>query len=58
MFRDFRKMLDEMGHQIDAVVVGTPDHTHAPAAVMAMKMGKHCYCEKPLAHCVSARSAR
>ena len=50
-YRDFRKMLDEMGSQIDAVVVGTPDHTHAPAAVMAMRMGKHCYCEKPLAHC-------
>lgn len=49
-FRDFRKMLDEMGNQIDAVVVGTPDHTHAPASVMAMNMGKHCYCEKPLAH--------
>ena len=52
IFRDFRKMLDKMGKQIDAVVVGTPDHTHAPAAVMAMKLGKHCYCEKPLAHCV------
>jgi len=52
LYRDFRKMLDEMGKQIDAVTVGTPDHTHAPAAVMAMKMGKHCYCEKPLAHCV------
>jgi predicted dehydrogenase len=51
-FRDFRKLLDEMGKQIDAVVVGTPDHTHAPAAVMAMNLGKHCYCEKPLAHCV------
>jgi predicted dehydrogenase len=52
-YRDFRKMLDEMGKQIDAVLVATPDHTHAPAAVMAMKMGKHCYCEKPLAHSVS-----
>jgi predicted dehydrogenase len=49
-YRDFRKMLDEMGNQIDAVVVGTPDHSHAPASVMAMNMGKHCYCEKPLAH--------
>ena len=51
-YRDFRKMLEELDRQIDAVVVGTPDHTHAPPAVMAMKMGKHCYCEKPLAHCV------
>jgi len=51
-FRDFRKMLDEVGRQVDAVVVSTPDHTHAPAAVMAMKMGKHCYCEKPMAHSV------
>jgi hypothetical protein len=42
-YRDFRKMLGEMDRQIDAVVVGTPDHTHAPPAVMAMKMGKHCY---------------
>jgi predicted dehydrogenase len=47
-YKDFRKMLDEMHSQIDAVVVGTPDHTHAPAGVMAMKLGKHCYCEKPL----------
>jgi predicted dehydrogenase len=51
-YRDFRKMLDEMHHQIDAVVVGTPDHTHAAPSVMAMNLGKHCYCEKPLAHCV------
>src|SRR5829696_2454190 len=47
---DFRTMLDEIGDQIDAVVVGTPDHTHAPIALMAMRMGKHVYCEKPLAH--------
>src|SRR4030042_217652 len=51
-YKDFRKMLDEMQNKIDAVVVGTPDHTHAVAAVMAMKLGKHCYCEKPLTHTV------
>jgi len=50
---DFRKMLDEMDREIDAVVVSTPDHTHAPASVMAMKMGKHCYCEKPLTRTIS-----
>src|SRR5438105_2346828 len=38
---DFRKMLDEMGKEIDAVVVSTPDHTHAVAAMMAIKMKKH-----------------
>lgn len=47
-FSDFRKMFDSMHGQIDAVVVSTPDHTHAPAAAMAMKLGKHVYCEKPL----------
>jgi predicted dehydrogenase len=51
-YRDFRKMLDELDRQIDAVVIGTPDHTHAPPAAMAMRMGKHCYCEKPLTHSV------
>ena len=51
-FKDFRRMLDEMHAQIDAVVIGSPDHTHAPAGVMAMKLGKHCYCEKPLTHSV------
>ncbi|MFH1923396.1 MAG: Gfo/Idh/MocA family oxidoreductase [Planctomycetota bacterium] len=51
-FQDFRRMLDEMHGQIDAVVVSTPDHTHAVAAVAAMKLGKHVYCEKPLARTV------
>jgi predicted dehydrogenase len=45
---DYRKMLEDMKGQIDAVTVSTPDHTHAPASVMAMKMGKHCFCQKPL----------
>ena len=52
VYRDFRKMFDEMAKNIDAVVVGTPDHTHAVAAMAAIKRGKHVYCEKPLAHSV------
>lgn len=52
-YHDFRKMLDEMESQIDAVVVSTPDHTHAHPSVKALRMGKHLYCEKPLAHSVS-----
>ncbi len=51
-FVDFRKMLDEMDKQIDAVVVSTPDHTHFHPSMMAMQMGKHLYCEKPMAHTV------
>ncbi len=46
--RDFRKMLDEMGRQIDAVVVATPDHTHAVASAAAIRAGKPVFCEKPL----------
>jgi predicted dehydrogenase len=48
-FKDFRKMLDEV-KGIDAVVVSTPDHMHAPASMDAMNRGKHVYCEKPLTH--------
>ena len=51
-FKDFRKMLDAAGKDIDAVVVGTPDHTHAVACQAVMKRGKHVYCEKPLAHSI------
>ena len=46
-FADFREMLSEV-KDVDAVTVSTPDHTHAPAAVMAMGMGKHAYVQKPL----------
>ena len=51
-FNDYRELLHELGDKVDAVTVSTPDHTHAPAAVMAMRMGKHVYCQKPLAHSV------
>lgn len=51
-YYDWRKMFDEMRDDIDAVVVGTPDHTHAIVSINAMKMGKHVYCEKPLTHSV------
>jgi len=49
-FTDYRVMLDKMGKEIEAVVIGTPDHTHAVIAMEAMRRGKHVYCEKPLAH--------
>jgi predicted dehydrogenase len=50
-YTDFRKMLEKQ-KDIDAVVIGTPDHTHAVIAMMAMKMGKHVYCQKPLTRTV------
>src|SRR5437867_11521241 len=49
-FKDYRVMLDKMGKEIEAVVIGTPDHTHAVIAMEAMRRGKHVYGEKPLAH--------
>jgi predicted dehydrogenase len=49
-FQDYRVMLDKLDKQIDAVVISTPDHTHFHPARQAMLMGKHVYCEKPLAH--------
>ncbi len=50
-YKDYRKMLEEV-KDIDAVVVATPDHMHAFASMMAIKLGKHVYCEKPLTHSV------
>lgn len=47
-FTDYRKMFEKHAKQIDAVIVATPDHNHATASLMAMKLGKHVYCEKPL----------
>ena len=47
-YSDYRKMLDECGDKLDACTVSTPDHTHAPAAIRAMKLGCHVYVQKPL----------
>ena len=47
-YKDFRVMLEKENKNIDAVIVATPDHIHAVAAMAAIKMGKHVYCEKPL----------
>lgn len=49
-YSDFRIMLEKEDKNIDAVVVATPDHTHAVASMTAIKMGKHVFCEKPLTH--------
>jgi len=49
-FKDFRIMFDKMANEIDAVIIATPDHTHFPAAMAAMQLGKHVCVEKPLAH--------
>ncbi len=51
-FTDYRVMLEKMGREIDAVIIGTPDHTHAVIAMEAMRHKKHVYCEKPLAHSI------
>jgi predicted dehydrogenase len=50
-YTDFRRMLER--NDLDAIVVGTPDHTHAVATVAALESGRHVYCEKPLTHTVS-----
>src|SRR5258706_4199081 len=59
LYRDFRKMLEEMDKSIDAVTVSTPDHCHGVASIGAMKLGKHIYCQKPLTQTVwEAREMR
>jgi len=56
-YADYRALLSEMENQFDAVVVSTPDHTHAPASLMAMEMNKAVYCQKPLTHHVTEARA-
>lgn len=48
-FKDFRKMFDEAGNTFDAVAIATPDFSHFPISMLALKEGKHVYVEKPLA---------
>lgn len=50
VYYDFRKMLEEMDGDIDAVVIGTPDHSHFPIGILSMSLGKHVFVEKPLAN--------
>ncbi|HUT37205.1 MAG TPA: Gfo/Idh/MocA family oxidoreductase [Planctomycetota bacterium] len=52
VYNDFRKMIDEMGQGLDAVIVATPDHTHAVASAYAIRAGKGVFCEKPLTRLV------
>lgn len=56
LYRDYRKLL-ETQKDIDAVLVATPDHVHAPASIMAMRAGRHVYVEKPLAHTIGEARA-
>ena len=59
LYDDYRVMLEEMAPKIDAVTVGTPDHHHAPATAMAIKLGKGVYTQKPMTHSVyEARTLR
>ena len=58
-FKDYREMLEKMDKSIDAVTVSIPDHNHGLAVMRAMKMGKHCFCQKPLVQTVAeARAVR
>ena len=58
-YNDYRKMFDEMAKGIDAVTVSTPDHSHTLPSMIAMQLGKHVYCQKPLTHTVfEARQMR
>ncbi len=52
LYEDYRKMFEDLGEEIDAVTISTPDHMHFPIAMLAMQMGKHVYVQKPCAHTV------
>lgn len=52
-YQDYRVMLEKMGKDIDAVTISTPDHHHGTAAILSMRMGKHCFCQKPLVQTVA-----
>lgn len=52
-FRDYRRMLDQLGNSIDAISISTPDHMHYPIAVAALQLGKHVFVEKPLTHTIA-----
>jgi predicted dehydrogenase len=59
VFTDYRKMYDKLGKEIDAVVIATPNHHHAPASILAMERNIAVYCEKPLTHDIAeARKVR
>ncbi len=52
VYQDWRRMLEVEGNALDSVNVATPDHMHAPISLAAMQLGKHVYCQKPLAHSI------
>lgn len=52
VFHDYRKMFDKCGKDLDAVLIATPDHHHAPASIRAIRLGKSVFCEKPLTWCI------
>ena len=59
VYKDYRVMFEELADLIDAVIVSTPDHSHAPPSMLAMQLNKSVYCQKPLTHHVSeARAMR
>ena len=51
-YKDWRRMIDDLGDAIDGIMVATADHSHAAIAATAISMGKHVYCQKPLTHSV------
>ena len=58
-YHDFRKMFDKEANNFDALIIGTPDHTHAIILMAALQLGKHIYCAKPITHTVGeARKVR